>query len=167
MITWITIIEEGFNIPYIRNYQYRDQIHQRTVLSNFEHQELIQGHLNIFVTSRDLTNRYYNNLNEGQILISSNLILYALQNSHPIEVIVYSGYDVEVRIYHTNIYYTVILVKLSRFTYTNLFKLFLISNTQRRVCKKAKFISRRIRWERKLNPTEKVQNSQEIKLTLN
>ena len=140
-----TVPIKGYKIRYIRNYQYQSQIHQRTVLSNFEHQELIQGQLNIFVTSRDLRNRYYNNLNEGQILIRSDLVSNAIKELHPIEAIIYSRYDVELRIYNSIVHRTVILVKLSRFIYTNLYKLFLISNTQRRVCKGIKLISQRKR----------------------
>ena len=140
-----TVLIKGYKIRYIRNYQYRSQIHQRTVLSNFEHQELIQGQLNIFVTSRDLRNRYYSNLNEGQILIRSDLVSNAIKELHPIEAIIYSRYDVELCIYNSIVHRTVILVKLSRFIYTNLYKLFLISNTQRRVCKGIKLISQRKR----------------------
>jgi len=107
---------------------YESDIHERNTLAQFEEEEALQGQYTIFVTALDLLKRYKHNINtNNQIAIYSREIELAESLFQPIEIIIYSRRHILLKIHRTNTSSSKYFIKLPKFIFTNLWKIFLIS----------------------------------------
>lgn len=111
---------------YIRYRIYRDESEEADVISAFEYEERIQGERNIFTTATEIQRRYRENTGAGQLSIPTILVEITKWNQLPIEAVIYSRYHIEIKVYNEDLSHAVFLVRLSRFIYTNLWKIFII-----------------------------------------
>lgn len=123
---------QRIKVQYIRYRIYRSAEEELSVIKAFEFEERIQGTLNIFTTASEIQRRYRNNVGSYQLSLPTRLIEETKSSLLPIEAVIYSRYHIEIKVYGENSKITVFLVKLSRFFYTNLWKIFLISNKKRK-----------------------------------
>ena len=123
---------QRIKVQYIRYRIYRSAEEELSVIKAFEFEERIQGTLNIFTTASEIQRRYKNNVGSYQLSLPTRLIEETKSSLLPIETVIYSRYHIEIKVYGENSKITVFLVKLSRFFYTNLWKIFLISNKKRK-----------------------------------
>ena len=123
---------QRIKVQYIRYRIYRSAEEELSVIKAFEFEERIQGTLNIFTTASEIQRRYRNNAGSYQLSLPTRLIEETKSSLLPIEAVIYSRYYIEIKVYGENLRVTVFLVKLSRFFYTNLWKIFLISNKKRK-----------------------------------
>ena len=123
---------QRIKVQYIRYRIYRSAEEELSVIKAFEFEERIQGTLNIFTTASEIQRRYRNNVGSYQLSLPTRLIEETKSSLLPIEAVIYSRYHIEIKVYGENSNITVFLVKLSRFFYTNLWKIFLISNKKRK-----------------------------------
>lgn len=119
-------------VQYIRYRSYRSPEEQVSVIKTFEYEERIQGTLNIFTTASQIQRRYKNNAGAYQLSLPTRLIEDTKRSLLPIEAVIYSRYHIEIKVYREDSKFTVFLIRLSRFFYTNLWKIFLISNKKRK-----------------------------------
>ena len=122
---------QRIKVQYIRYRIYRSAEEELSVIKAFEFEERIQGTLNIFTTASEIQRRY-RNAGSYQLSLPTRLIEETKSSLLPIEAVIYSRYHIEIKVYGENSKITVFLVKLSRFFYTNLWKIFLISNKKRK-----------------------------------
>ena len=120
------------NIQYIRYWSYRNPEEEISAINAFEYEERIQGTLNIFTTASQIQRRYKNNAGAYQLGLPTRLIEQTKRSLLPIEAVIYSRYHIEIKVYREDSKFTVFLIRLSRFFYTNLWKIFLISNKKRK-----------------------------------
>ena len=123
---------QRIKVQYIRYRIYRSAEEELSVIKAFEFEERIQGTLNIFTTASEIQRRYKNNVGSYQLSLPTRLIEETKSSLLPIEAVIYSRYHIEIKVYGENSKITVFLVKLSRFFYTNLWKIFLISNKKKK-----------------------------------
>lgn len=123
---------QRIKVQYIRYRIYRSAEEELSVIKAFEFEERIQGTLNIFTTASEIQRRYKNSAGSHQLSLPTRLIEETKSSLLPIEAVIYSRYHIEIKVYGENSKITVFLVKLSRFFYTNLWKIFLISNKKRK-----------------------------------
>mgnify|MGYP001246948182 FL=1 len=123
---------QRIKVQYIRYRIYRSAEEELSVIKAFEFEERIQGTLNIFTTASEIQRRYRKNAGSYQLSLPTRLIEETKSSLLPIEAVIYSRYHIEIKVYGENLKITVFLVKLSRFFYTNLWKIFLISNKKRK-----------------------------------
>ena len=123
---------QRIKVQYIRYRIYRSAEEELSVIKAFEFEERIQGTLNIFTTASEIQRRYRNNVGSYQLSLPTRLIEETKSSLLPIEAVIYSRYHIEIKVYGENSKITVFLVKLSRFFYTNLWKIFLISNKKKK-----------------------------------
>ena len=135
---------------YIRFRRYRDEKEEADVINTFEYQERIQGVLNIFTSASEIQRRYRDNAGAGQLSFPTTLIETTKRNRLPIEAVVYSRYHIELRVYNIELRYAVFLVRLSRFLYTNLWKIFIKLKDNQKKFKRRK-------WLVKVNRTRRTQ----------
>ena len=119
-------------IQYIRYRSYRSYEEEESVIKTFEYEERIQGTLNIFTTASQIQRRYKNNAGASQLSLPTRLIQDTKRSLLPIEAVIYSRYHIEIKVYREDSKFTVFLIRLSRFFYTKLWKIFLISNKKRK-----------------------------------
>ena len=119
---------QRIKVQYIRYRIYRSTKEELLVIKAFEFEERIQGTLNIFTAASEIQRRYNNNAGAHQLSLPTRLIEETKSSLLPIEAVIYSRYHIEIKVYGENSKVAVFLVKLSRFFYTNLWKIFLISN---------------------------------------
>ena len=107
---------------------YESDEQERNTLAQFEEEEALQGQYTIFVTALDLLKRYKHNINtNNQLAILSEEIEVAESLFQPIEIIIYSRRHILLKIHRTNTSSSKYFIKLPKFIFTNLWKIFLIS----------------------------------------